>query len=71
MFAICTLQGSLFTDSSQINPNQYIQAHTILKNFSHKYSDKSVLVLGGRLNEVREVAKGYCCAFFVQLMTQN
>ena len=48
---------------SQINPNQYIQAHTILKNFSYKYSDKSVLVLGGQLNKVREVAKGYCCAF--------
>ena len=46
----------------QINSNQYIQAHTILKNFSHKYSNKSVLVLGGQLNRVREVAKGYYCA---------
>jgi hypothetical protein len=43
--------------SSKINPNQFIQAHTILKNFPHKYSDKSVLVLGGQLNKVREVAE--------------
>jgi len=42
-----------------INSNQYIQAHTILKKFARKYSDKSVLVLGGRLDKVREVAKGY------------
>ncbi|KNZ72209.1 hypothetical protein J132_04330 [Termitomyces sp. J132] len=42
-----------------IDPNQYIQAHTILKTFSHKYSDKAVLVLGGELDAVRNVAQSY------------
>ncbi|KAF8200742.1 HAD-like domain-containing protein [Pholiota molesta] len=42
-----------------INPEQYCQAHTILKKSSNKYSDLPVLVLGGKLDDVRQVAKGY------------
>ncbi|KAF8160899.1 HAD-like domain-containing protein [Crassisporium funariophilum] len=42
-----------------ILPSQYVQAHTILKTLTHKYAGKSVLVLGGSLDKVREVAKGY------------
>ncbi|KJA20792.1 hypothetical protein HYPSUDRAFT_42887 [Hypholoma sublateritium FD-334 SS-4] len=42
-----------------INPQQYCQAHTILKKFSNEYSDKNVLVMGGKLDAVRQVAQGY------------
>ncbi|CAA7259180.1 unnamed protein product [Cyclocybe aegerita] len=42
-----------------ISTSQYCQAHTILKKFSHKYADKPVLVLGGKLDTVRKVAHGY------------
>ncbi|KAG6812540.1 hypothetical protein H0H92_002309 [Tricholoma furcatifolium] len=42
-----------------IDPSQYIQAHTILKTLSHKYSDKAVLVLGGKFDTVRKVARSY------------
>ncbi|PPQ98386.1 hypothetical protein CVT24_004065 [Panaeolus cyanescens] len=42
-----------------ISPNQYIQAHTILKSYAHEYHDKPVLVLGGKLDVVRKVAKQY------------
>ncbi|KAJ7594670.1 HAD-like domain-containing protein [Mycena floridula] len=43
----------------QIDPRQYIQSHTILKQFAHKYDNDHVLVLGGRRNKVREVAESY------------
>ncbi|KAF9476369.1 HAD-superfamily hydrolase [Pholiota conissans] len=42
-----------------IHPEQYCQAHTILKKYYHKYSDLPVLVLGGKLDNVRQVAKEY------------
>ncbi|KAF8736171.1 hypothetical protein AX14_000805 [Amanita brunnescens Koide BX004] len=42
-----------------IRPDQYIQAHTILKTKSEKYTDKPVLVLGGKLDTVRKVAESY------------
>ncbi|KAH7888320.1 HAD hydrolase [Phlebopus sp. FC_14] len=43
----------------QIDPEQYIQAHTILKSVVHKYADLPVLVLGGRCDTLRKVAEGY------------
>ncbi|KAH7920693.1 HAD-superfamily hydrolase [Leucogyrophana mollusca] len=43
----------------QIDPAQYIQAHTILKTVAHKYADVPVLVLGGKGDTVRKVAEGY------------
>ncbi|KAJ6495631.1 HAD-like domain-containing protein, partial [Mycena vitilis] len=43
----------------KIHANQYIQAHTILKTMSHKYTNSSVLVLGGKLDQVRQVAVDY------------
>jgi len=43
----------------QIEPKQLIQAHTILRDISHKYSEQAVLVLGGKLDTVRRVANGY------------
>ncbi|KAF8070355.1 HAD-like domain-containing protein [Lyophyllum atratum] len=43
----------------QINPSQYVQAHTILKTLTHKYSDKAVLVLGGKLDSARKAAEEY------------
>ncbi|KAH9485204.1 putative CDP-alcohol phosphatidyltransferase class-I family protein C22A12.08c [Psilocybe cubensis] len=42
-----------------ISPSQYCQAHTILRRSAHEYQDKPVLVLGGELDTVRQVAKGY------------
>lgn len=44
--------------SAQLEINQIVQAHTILKSVSHKYADKPVLVLGGRNDDVRKVAEG-------------
>jgi hypothetical protein len=41
----------------KIRPDQYIQAHTILKTKTGKYADKPVLVLGGKLDNVRKVAE--------------
>ena len=41
----------------KIKPDQYIQAHTILKTKTEKYADKPVLVLGGKLDIVRKVAE--------------
>lgn len=41
----------------QISPDHYLQAHTILKKYAHEYHDKPVLVLGGKLDVVRNVAK--------------
>ena len=43
--------------AKKIRPDQYIQAHTILKTKSNKYADKPVLVLGGKLDTVRKVAE--------------
>ncbi|KAJ7647569.1 HAD-like domain-containing protein [Roridomyces roridus] len=43
----------------EIRPTQYIQAHTILKTLSSKYEDTPVLVLGGKLDQVRKVAIDY------------
>ncbi|KAF7301257.1 hypothetical protein MIND_00690500 [Mycena indigotica] len=43
----------------KIEPEQYIQAHTVLKTLSHKYHDSPVLVLGGKLDQVRQVAIDY------------
>ncbi|EDR08897.1 uncharacterized protein LACBIDRAFT_159819, partial [Laccaria bicolor S238N-H82] len=42
-----------------INQRQYIQAHTIIKKSAHKYANKPVLVLGGKLDKVRKVAESY------------
>ncbi|TFK44483.1 HAD-like domain-containing protein [Crucibulum laeve] len=42
-----------------VGPSQYVQAHTILKDQVHKYADKPVLVLGGKLDKVRQVAEDY------------
>ncbi|CAK5265587.1 unnamed protein product [Mycena citricolor] len=42
-----------------IESQQYIQAHTILKTLAGKYKDKSVLVLGGKRDQVRQVAVEY------------
>ncbi|KAJ7497059.1 HAD-like domain-containing protein [Mycena latifolia] len=43
----------------EIRANQYVQAHTILKTLSHKYTNTPVLVLGGKLDRVRQVATEY------------
>ncbi|KAF8893928.1 HAD-like domain-containing protein [Infundibulicybe gibba] len=44
----------------QIQPSQYLQAHTILtEEFARKYADRPVLVLGGKLDKVRQVAENY------------
>ncbi|KAF8633630.1 hypothetical protein AX15_001319 [Amanita polypyramis BW_CC] len=42
-----------------INPDQYIQAHTIVKKRCREYADKPILVLGGKLDTVRRVAESY------------
>ncbi|KAG1742109.1 HAD-like domain-containing protein [Suillus lakei] len=42
----------------QINPDQFIQAHTVLKSVVHKYADVPVLVLGGKGDTLRRVAEG-------------
>ncbi|KAJ7209577.1 HAD-like domain-containing protein [Mycena pura] len=43
----------------KIEPQQYVQAHTILKSLVHKYTDSPVLVLGSKLDQVRQVAADY------------
>lgn len=43
----------------QIHPDQFIQAHTVLKSVVHKYADMPVLVLGGKGDTLRRVAEGY------------
>ncbi|KAM5543342.1 hypothetical protein V8D89_003216 [Ganoderma adspersum] len=43
----------------EIHINQIVQAHTILKSVAHKYTNKRVLVLGGRNDVVRKVAESY------------
>ncbi|KAG7449594.1 HAD-superfamily hydrolase [Guyanagaster necrorhizus] len=43
----------------QITPNQCVQAHTILQQQVSRYANEHVLVLGGRRDEIRQVAKLY------------
>ncbi|KAG7090938.1 hypothetical protein E1B28_010010 [Marasmius oreades] len=43
----------------KLHPEQIIQAHTILKDMTRKYADSPVLVLGGRNDELRQVAESY------------
>ncbi|KIK98575.1 hypothetical protein PAXRUDRAFT_823744 [Paxillus rubicundulus Ve08.2h10] len=43
----------------KIDPEQYIQAHTVLKSVVHQYADLPVLVLGGNGDTLRKVAQGY------------
>ncbi|KAI0295868.1 HAD-like domain-containing protein [Multifurca ochricompacta] len=43
----------------EITPSNFMQAHTILKSFAHKYANKPVLVLGGKRDVLRKVAKSY------------
>ncbi|KAF8124895.1 HAD hydrolase [Boletus edulis] len=43
----------------KIDPERFIQAHTVLKSVVHKYADLPVLVLGGKGNTLRKVAEGY------------
>jgi len=43
----------------ELSPNQYIQSHTVLKSVVNKYADSPVLVLGGKLGDVRSVAESY------------
>ncbi|KAF9453937.1 HAD-superfamily hydrolase [Macrolepiota fuliginosa MF-IS2] len=43
----------------QIEEDQYIQAHTVLKTLAHKYAKKPVLIFGGRLDALRKVAQSY------------
>lgn len=41
----------------QIKPSMLIQAHTILREKAAAYADQHVLVLGGKRNQLREVAE--------------
>ncbi|KAG2128036.1 HAD-like domain-containing protein [Suillus bovinus] len=43
----------------QIRPDQFIQAHTVLKSIVHNYVNVPVLVLGGKGDTLRKVAEGY------------
>ncbi|KAJ7350323.1 HAD hydrolase [Mycena albidolilacea] len=43
----------------EIHPRQYIQAHTILTSMAPEYMNSPVLVLGGKLDQVRRVAADY------------
>ncbi|KAG6378345.1 Haloacid dehalogenase-like hydrolase-domain-containing protein [Boletus reticuloceps] len=43
----------------KIDPERFIQAHTVLKSVVHKYADLPVLVLGGKGNTLCKVAEGY------------
>ncbi|KAH9858579.1 HAD-like domain-containing protein [Lenzites betulinus] len=43
----------------ELESNQILQAHTILKSVAHKYANQHVLVLGGRNDVIRKVAEGY------------
>lgn len=43
----------------QIKPEQYIQAHTVVRSVVHRYTNTPVLVLGGRGDTLRKVAEGY------------
>jgi len=43
----------------EITPDQIMQAHTVLRPLAKKYADYSILVLGGKGNNGREVAQSY------------
>ncbi|KAG9316204.1 HAD hydrolase [Chiua virens] len=43
----------------KIDPERYIQAHTVLKSVVYKYVDLPVLVLGGKGDTLRKVAESY------------
>ncbi|SJK97772.1 uncharacterized protein ARMOST_01026 [Armillaria ostoyae] len=43
----------------KITPNQCVQAHTILQQQVSRYANEHVLVLGGRRDEIRQVAELY------------
>lgn len=43
----------------EIQPAQFVQSHTVLKSVVHEYADQPVLILGGKDNEIREVAENY------------
>ncbi|KAA1072469.1 hypothetical protein PGT21_034784 [Puccinia graminis f. sp. tritici] len=42
-----------------ITPSQLVQSHTIFNQFLNSYSDKPILVIGGRSEKCRLVAEGY------------
>ncbi|OAV87265.1 HAD-superfamily subfamily IIA hydrolase [Puccinia triticina 1-1 BBBD Race 1] len=42
-----------------ITPSQLVQSHTIFNQFLSSYSDKPILVIGGRAGRCRLVAEGY------------
>ncbi|POW11256.1 hypothetical protein PSTT_05386 [Puccinia striiformis] len=42
-----------------ITPSQLVQSHTIFTQFLDSYSDKPILVIGGRSDSCRLVAEGY------------
>ena len=56
---------SCITQLLQIAPEQCIQAHSILRTISHKFSEQAVLVLGGTLDTVRRVANE--CVMYITL----
>jgi HAD superfamily hydrolase (TIGR01456 family) len=43
----------------QIHPDQFIQAHTVLKSIVQNYADVPVLVIGSKGDTLRRVAEGY------------
>ncbi|KZV71152.1 HAD-superfamily hydrolase [Peniophora sp. CONT] len=43
----------------EIKPSMLIQAHTILREKAAAYADQNVLILGGKQNQLREVAESY------------
>jgi HAD superfamily hydrolase (TIGR01456 family) len=43
----------------QIHPDQFMQAHTVLKSIVQNYADVPVLVLGSKGDTLRRVAEGY------------
>lgn len=51
----------------QITESQFIQSHTVLKSVVHKYKDSTVLVLGGKGEDVRRVAEGYVYYLWISL----
>ena len=52
-------ETSDLTACRKVETSQYCQAHTILKKFAGQYFDTPVLVLGGHLDTVRQVANRY------------
>ncbi|VDB95371.1 unnamed protein product [Peniophora sp. CBMAI 1063] len=43
----------------EIKPSMLIQAHTVLREKATAYADQNVLILGGKRNQLREVAESY------------